>query len=82
MEMTREEQVSLVESMFLKSEEEVNEMFNSGMFNEIVKGFTAMLLSEGGIDDEAVKRKMRDMESLFDEVTSAEARRFYERLYQ
>ena len=55
MEMTREEQVALVESMFLKSEEEVNEMFNSGMFNEIVKGFTAMLLSEGGLDDEAVK---------------------------
>lgn len=75
--MTREEQVALVESMFLKSEEEVNEMFN-----EIVKGFTAMLLSEGGLDDEAVKRKMRNMDSLFDEVTSAEARRFYERLYQ
>lgn len=77
---SREKHVALMKNMFSKSEEEINEMFNSGMFNEIVKGFTAMLLSEGGLSDEAIKEKIRAMDGLFDEVTAGEARKFYKSL--
>lgn len=78
--MTREEHSILMKNMFGKSNEEINEMFNSGMFNEIVKGFTAMLLSESGLSDEEVKEKLRVMDSLFDEVTAGEARKLYKKL--
>lgn len=78
--MTTEEYTSLMENMFSYSDEEINEMFNSGMFNEIVKGFIAMLLSRDGLSDETVKEKVRATDGLFDEVTAGEARKFYRRL--
>ena len=69
---------------FFKNEEEINEMFNSGVFNEIVKGYVSMFLKQehGGLfGDDAIKIAMRDIDILFDEVSSKEAREYYKRRY-
>ena len=74
----------LVENMLFKNEEEINEMFNSGMFNEIVKGYVSIFLKQehsGVFGDDAIKIAMRDMDRLFDEVSSKEAREYYKRRY-
>lgn len=76
--MSREEHKKLMMEMYTKSKEEVNEMFNSGVFNEIAKGYVARLLSEHIIfGDEAIEKAMSDMDRIFDEMTASEAREFY-----
>ena len=64
--MTREEHIKLIAEMIEKSEEEINAMFDSGMFNEIIKGYVQMVLDGKG-----------SIEQLLDEVQSGEARTYY-----
>lgn len=78
--MDKEAHKKLMMEMYTKSQEEVNEMFNSGIFNEIVKGYVARLLSEHKIfGDEAIEKAMSDMNRIFDEMTAGEAREFYKK---
>ena len=42
--MNKEDHMRLMMEMVSKSEEEINEMFNSGVFNDIVKGYAVMML--------------------------------------
>ncbi len=42
--MTREEHKKLMGEMICKTPEQIDEMCNSGMFNEIIKGYVQMVL--------------------------------------
>lgn len=78
--MTIEEQIALTNNMIGKSKEEINEMFNSGRFNEIVKGFIAIAMVENEYSSKTVKKTIRNIDYIFDEVSAEEARKFYENL--
>ena len=78
--MTIEEQIALTNNMIGKSNEEINEMFNSGRFNEIVKGFIAIAMVENEYSSKTVKEAIRNIDYIFDEVSAEEARKFYKSL--
>lgn len=78
--MTIEEQIALTNNMIGKSKEEINVMFNSGKFNEIVKGFIAIAMVENEHSSQTVKEAIRNMDYIFDEVSAEEARKFYENM--
>lgn len=67
----------LMTMMFSKNKEEVNEMFNSGMFNEIVKGYMAITLDNCNIEHDKITECLADLEKRFDDTTAGEAREFY-----
>lgn len=75
--MNKEDHMRLMREMFSKSEEEINEMFNSGVFNDIVKGYAVMMLRQCGLD-EKIKECLVELNHAFDELTSGEARRYLE----
>ena len=60
--------VKMFHSMLQKSREEIDEMCDSGIFNEIIQGYVLYALDELGID-----AKIR-MSAIFDEVSASEAR--------
>lgn len=78
--MTIEEQIALTNNMIGKSKEDINEMFNSGRFNEIVKGFIAIAMVENEHSSQTVKEAIGNMDYIFDEVSAEEARKFYKSL--
>lgn len=63
--------------MFTKSNEEVNEMFNSGVFNEIAKGYMAVTLDNCNMEHDKVMECMAELDQMFAEMTAGEAREFY-----
>lgn len=74
--MTKEAHKKLMTEMFQKSKEECNEMFNSGMFNEIVKGYMAKTLNRSGMDHDKIMECLVELKRTFDEITAGEAREF------
>lgn len=67
--MTREQHKELFVDMVGKSEEEINAMADTGMFNDIIKGYCLIALERLGLSD-----KDFDFRILFDEVNAYEAR--------
>ena len=73
--MTREAHKELMMNMFMKSEEEINEMFNSGMFNKIVLGAVRITLESLSYRDDDIKKVLYEMEhGTFDTRTAGECR--------
>ncbi len=66
--MTHEEYRPLMPmaNMINKTPEQIDEMCNTGMFNEIIKGYVQMVVDGKGSIDQ-----------LLDEVTAGEARQYY-----
>ena len=67
--MTREQHKELFISMASKSEEEINAMCDTGMFNEIIQGYCVLALKQLGLSSKEV-----DFRSIFDEFTAYDAR--------
>jgi hypothetical protein len=78
--MSKENQILITNNMTKMNVEEINEMFNSGMFNEIVKGFIAMVMVENGYSNGVVRKMISNLACILDEVTAKEARDFYKNL--
>lgn len=80
--MSKEEHIELMKEMFSKSKEEINEMFNSGMFNEIVLG--AIVITMENInhfnknDIEEIVYECKD--GTFDQYTAEQCRQAYKKL--
>ena len=55
-----------------KNEEEIKELANSGMFNDIIKGYCILAMQRANFTTEDIKKI--DFMSLFDEVLAGEAR--------
>lgn len=77
--MDREKHIKLMSEMFHKSEEECNEMFNSGMFNEITRGVVALAMENCGYERAAVLKVLNECSRVLDERTAGEYREFYKR---
>jgi len=80
--MKMEEHKELMKEMFGKSKEEINEMFNSGMFNEIVLGAIAITMqnmqhfNKSDIEETICECK----EGTFDQYTAQQCRDAYKKL--
>lgn len=70
----------MIFEMLKKSEEEINEMFNSGMFNSIAIGYGKLALREMDLDEEFLHKFEKAMSRVFDFYDAKEARTAYMKL--
>lgn len=63
--------------MLHTSEDEINAMFNSGMFNSIAVGYGKIALEAMGMKQKFLQRFEQAMKSAFDLHDSQEARKVY-----
>ena len=68
---------NLLLSMYSHSKKEINEMFDSGVFNEIAKGYMLKTLVNSNVERDKVMEFLNGLKVMFDEVTAAKAREFY-----
>lgn len=72
-----EEYKDLVLSMYSHSKKELDAMFNSGVFNELVKGYVAMALENSNVERDKVMEHLKCLDTVFNEVSASEIREFY-----
>ena len=66
--------------MIQKTEEEINDMFNSGMFNSLAIGYSKIALKSMGKTDEEIRKFETEMNYTFSEYDAKEARKAYQKL--
>lgn len=72
-----DEYKDLLLSMYSHSRKELDAMFDSGVFNELVKGYIAMALDNNNVEHEQVVEHLKCLDILFSEVSATEIREFY-----
>ncbi len=72
--MTAEEHKNLMITLFSKPKEEIDEMYNSGMFNAITEGFLFEVLTRMGLEDR-LGEAQAILYRCHDEITAGEARK-------
>lgn len=70
--MEREAHKKLMIDLFGKTEEEIAEMFNSGMFNNFTYGAMIITLKNIGIPEEKIEQAIAECRRVFDETTATE----------
>ena len=63
--------------MITKTEEEINDMFNSGMFNSLETGYGKMALQAMGMEKEEIRRFEETMNVMFSDYDAIAARKAY-----
>ena len=66
---------------YTKSKEEINSIFNYGVFNPIVDGYLIMTLAELGYSEEEIKKASYHLEKLFDRIDAQQARDIRKQLW-
>ena len=64
------------------SKEEKLELFNSGAFNDVIKGYFKMSIDNSDLKDESKKELQTELLHLLDTVTAGQAEEYYNRLLQ
>ncbi len=75
--MNIEQRHKIFFDMICKSEEEINAIFNSGMFNEIAIGYAKIALQNIGYKKNELQKFEHQMKYVFDDFTADEARKKY-----
>lgn len=76
--MDKEEHLKLMKSMMLKPATEIDEMFNSGMFNEIVLGALIATLENSRVDHKDIAEYVYELKTgTFDQYTASDLRNIY-----
>ena len=83
--MTREEHLEVFKTMIEKKPEEINAMFNSGMFNDIVLGALVITLENLAETNHWNKNDIEEIvyeckEGTFDQYTAEQMREAYKNL--
>ena len=78
--MNREEHVKLMMEMYGKSKEEINQMFDSGMFNNICYGAMAIALDNTGMNKKAIKEAIEECRQVFNQYKASELLEAYKSL--
>ena len=73
--MDRKAHKKLMIEMFGKGREEINEMYNSGMFNDITKGFLILVLENLGYGNKDIAHAVSELKNCHDTYTAGEARK-------
>lgn len=53
------------------------EVFNTGGFNDICKGFLLMAMNRAGSDHDTARRTMNELTNLFDTMSAEQAENYY-----
>lgn len=72
--MTKEDHKNLMFTLFSKSTEEIDEMYNSGIFNSITEGYLFAVLEAMGLEDR-LGEAQAILYRFHDEMTAGEARK-------
>lgn len=67
-------------SLMQKSESELNEIVDTGMFNEVIKGYLVLALQETTKTYEEIMGALIALDHVFDDVDAAQARKAYREL--
>lgn len=63
--------------MYTKSEAELNKMFDSGMFNSIIRGYLHLTLREMGKSDQEIQEAKATLKEILGDVSAEQARKYY-----
>ena len=69
------QQIIALESVNHKSDEEIDTLFNTGVFNDICKGYCKMALTECEISESKIEAVMDTLRWLFDTTPPSTARK-------
>ncbi|MDE7423774.1 MAG: hypothetical protein K2N51_08795 [Lachnospiraceae bacterium] len=70
--MDKNKYLKLMEQMFSKSKEEVNEMYNSGVFNAITEGYFIKVLENLDADREFIEQALEELHHCHDTYRAGE----------
>lgn len=73
--MSKEVHVQLMRELFSKNKEEINEIFNSGMFNKITEAYMTVSLIELGLDSEIINKAKAVLKEKMNEMTAGEVQK-------
>lgn len=77
----REKQTGdLIFRLAFTPEPEINEIMDTGMFNEIIQGYAVVAMRDALIDYEKIKDGVKALEYAFDDIDAAAARKAYREL--
>ncbi|WP_304961085.1 hypothetical protein [uncultured Parabacteroides sp.] len=77
----REKQTGdLVFRLAFTPEPEINSIMDSGMFNEIVKGYAVLAMQSTGTERNNIQEAVDALDSIFDDTDAATARKAYREL--
>lgn len=81
-QMGREKQTGdLVFRLAFTPEPEINSIMDTGMFNEIIKGYAVLAMqATGEMTHGAIQDVMQEMDAIFDDTDAAAARKAYREL--
>lgn len=80
-QMGREKQTGdLVFRLAFTPEPEINSIMDTGMFNEIVKGYAVLAMQEAKADDGIIQQAVDALDAIFDNTDAAAARKAYREL--
>lgn len=73
--MSKEVHVQLMRELFSRNKEEINEIFNSGVFNEITEAYMTVSLIELGLNAEIINKAKAVLRKKMDEMTAGEVQK-------
>ena len=73
--MTQQESIALLHKMITTSEEELNAMVDTGMFNNIIAGYLVTTLKSLDYKTEDIQAVARELHRIFDEMDASAARK-------
>lgn len=77
----REKQTGdLIFRLAFTPEPEINSIMDSGMFNEIVKGYAVLAMQATGTERDDVQEAVDALDTIFDDTDAAAARKAYREL--
>lgn len=75
--VTREDHKKMFMELMTKSKEDIENMVNTGFFNEIIQGYAIGAMERAGLSNEEQKKVIGSFSSVFDDVKAGEARSKY-----
>lgn len=72
--MTREEHIALFKKYTLKTQEELDAIINTGMFNSIIEGYLILTLQGMNCDADVIRTARTELKNVLEEVNATEAR--------
>lgn len=74
------QKTALLAQYSMKPEQEINDIMDTGAFNEIVKGYLVMAMQATGSSHEEIQQTLSALEYAFDDADADKARQAYQKL--
>ena len=72
-----EKKIKVLDFLATCDAEEIQELFNSSAFNDIVRGYFLMAMQNMDLEEEKISQIIQNLKNLFDMVTAGEAEKYY-----